>query len=257
MLSIFGLPIADLDLAEAVERINALVRGHGQHLVVTANPEILVYAQKNQNYREVLAQADLLLPDGVGVVLVSYLCGQPLTRGRVPGVELVERLIAESGNKGYSLFLIGSSKDILDKTTHYFAYKYSKINIIGYNEGPIFAITDHFPLNLPANDHLIQDIKNLKPDIILVAFGHPKQELWLNYYLPLLPVKVGIGVGGTFDYFAKVAKRAPAWLRKLGLEWLWRFGNEPKRLGRILTAVVVFPTLVLIGCFKKMFHVEH
>ncbi|MBI5466076.1 MAG: WecB/TagA/CpsF family glycosyltransferase [Candidatus Kerfeldbacteria bacterium] len=259
MFRIFGLPIASLSLAQTLECLRGFIASGQKHLVVTANPEILTYAHHHPSYAKVLKKASLLLPDGAGVVLASCLSGQPIFSGRVTGVELVRRLIKESPDYSYTLFLAGSAnKSILDKTTQYFSLLYGKINIVGVDSGPTFSKNAKFPLNSVANDQLLANIEKTKPDILLVAFGHPKQELWLDYYLPKLPVHVGIGVGGSFDYFAGVESRAPGFLRAMGLEWLWRLLLSPKlRFKRIFTAVVEFPLLLIGDVLRQMFHVEH
>lgn len=253
---IFGLTIADGGTTRALDTVQGFLRSGGKHLVVTANPEILVYARRHPAYRQVLRQAALIVPDGAGVVFASWLSGQPLIFGRVTGVELVEKLVSESTKRGFSIFLAGASNDVLQKATQYLAYKYGKINIVGYSEGPLFRADSKFPLNDSKNEELINKIRQASPDILLVGFGHPKQELWLSYYLPQLSVKVGIGVGGTFDYLSGVVARAPGLFQSLGLEWLWRLVNEPRRFKRIFTAVVVFPLILVIDLFKGLFHVE-
>jgi N-acetylglucosaminyldiphosphoundecaprenol N-acetyl-beta-D-mannosaminyltransferase len=254
MYKAFGVTIADPGLRGAADLIQASLRLPQSQLVVTANPEILVYARRHPDYRTVLEQSGLVLPDGIGVVLASYLTKTPIVKGRVPGVDLVELLVSESGRNGYSLYFIGNSD--LQKATQYFSLKYSNIRISGYNTGPTFSADEGLPLTSEVNDGLIADIILKKPDIILVGFGHPKQERWLNYYLPKLPVKVGIGVGGSFDYFSGRARRAPRLFRSLGLEWLWRLCVEPSRFLRILVATVVFPFYLLKDSILQMFHVE-
>lgn len=257
MFQLFGINLADVSLRGAADLIQASLRLPGQQLVVTANPEILVYARRHPSYRSLLQGASLVLPDGMGVLLASYLSAHPLRKGRVRGVDLVDILVRESGTKAYSVFFIGSaSNDILQKATLNFINKYSKINIVGCESGPRLGSNSDFPISDPNNDKLLEIIREKKPDIILVGFGHPKQELWLSYYLPQLPVKVGIGVGGSFDYFAGVVSRAPRFMQSIGLEWLWRLLLEPWRIKRIFTALVIFPWLLLVDCFRRMFHME-
>lgn len=257
MYKVFGISVADVGLRGAADLVQASLRLPGQQLVVTANPEILVYAHQARVYREILKHAGLVVPDGIGVVLASYLGLKPIRLGRVTGVELTELLVKESNLKNYSVYFVGGDYDTLQKATHYLVDKYGKINISGYFVGPRLSPKDSFPLAGDVNQALVDDILLKKPDIIFVGFGHPKQELWFNYYLPrLVGVKVGIGVGGAFDYFSGKICRAPNWLRMLGLEWLWRLLADPGRLSRILVAVLVFPALVLLDGIKNLFHVE-
>jgi N-acetylglucosaminyldiphosphoundecaprenol N-acetyl-beta-D-mannosaminyltransferase len=259
MFKVFGCPIANLSLEQVAAQLREYLAQNKQHLVVTANPEILTYAYKHPKYAQVISQASLLIPDGIGVVLASYLSPQPLRQGRVTGVELVRKLIKESGQYGYSVYLVGSqTKDILYKATQNLSKDYGKINIVGYKTGPFFSSEASFPLKSADNDELLKDITELRPDILLVAFGHPKQELWLDYYMSSLPVKIGIGIGGTLDYLAGICPEAPKLFKKMGLEWFWRLITRPKlRFSRIFKAIIVFPVLYLVSRLKQMFHVEH
>jgi N-acetylglucosaminyldiphosphoundecaprenol N-acetyl-beta-D-mannosaminyltransferase len=256
MFTLFGIKFADIGLNEALAKVQGFLQDSKKHLVVTANPEIMVYSHNHPEYKKILQNTDLVVIDGVGLVLVSYFSRNPLTKGRVTGVELVENLVKNSVSGEYTIFLTGETDSVLEKATLNFSSKYTKINIVGYKSGPIFSKDDKFPLQNKDNDALLEEIKNKKPDILLVAFGHPKQDLWLNYYIPQLPIKIGIGVGGALDYFAGKAIIPPKVFRSLGLEWLWRLVLEPKRAKRIFTAVVIFPMLVLGDLIKKLFHVE-
>ncbi len=250
--TLFGLSVSNLGFAGTLGRIIGFAKGDGHHLVITANPEIMVYAHNHPEYRQILQGASLVVADGIGLVMASYLSSSPLTNGRVVGIDLVKELVKNSGEKGYSVFLVGVDNEILQKATLNLSSSYSKINIVGYKQGPIFAKNAQFPLSDLKNDELLVAINQAKPDILLVGFGHPKQELWLNYYLPQLPVKVGIGVGGSFDYLAGDIKRSPRVLQMIGLEWLWRlFSNPWLRLARIFTAVAVFPILFFVDKLWK------
>ena len=255
MFTLFGVTIANLNLVEAISRLEQLLASGGQHLVVTANPEILLAARQDQTYRDVLQRASLVLADGTGVVLASYLFGQPITSGRGVGVDLVEALVAGSGWQRYSVFLAGSTKVALDKTTQYLSLKYDNINIIGAYSGQQARVYTK-QTSEAETATLIQKLNKLRPDVLLLGFGHPKQEMWLANHLPRLPVKIGIGVGGAFDYLGGQVPRAPHWLRGIGLEWAFRLWVEPRRWHRIWQAVVTFPVLVCAERLKQLFHVE-
>ncbi len=225
-------------------------------LVVTANPEILVMAYKNSQYRAVLQAAGLVLADGAGTVLASYFTGDPLSKGRVIGVDLVESLMAGHGAPGCSVFLLGKSADILQKATHNIMSKYGKSSVIGYEEAPQFVDIAELDSNRQ-HIELISKINNTHPDILLVGFGHPKQELWLDKYLGQTGAKVGIGVGGSFDYISGVVKRPNLYIRKVGLEWAVRLFRQPIRYRRIINACIVFPCLFAKERLSALFHVEH
>ncbi|MFH1867163.1 MAG: WecB/TagA/CpsF family glycosyltransferase [Patescibacteria group bacterium] len=245
MLKIFGLPISDISYSETINQIKTWLKQPGQYLIVTVNPEILLQAKKDLSYRNILQKSSLCVPDGFGIILLSYLIGKALTKGRVRGVDLADHLMSNALSSGHNVFLIGNSETVLTKV----ASKYE--GGINYTVGPMFTSKASFPLNDPVNNELINKIKAAKPDILLVAFGAPKQEYWLNYYLSQLPsVKVGIGVGGSFDYLGKKVGRAPSFFQKLGLEWFWRVLRQPWRLIRIIRAVIIFPILAIFDHFK-------
>ncbi len=253
--SIFGLPIAGGGISAALTAIERLLGTGGRHLVVTANPEILTYARLHPAYWNILRNADLLVPDGTGVILASWLSPDPLRGGRVTGVDLTIALAKIAKRDNLSILIVGQSESIMKKATHKIGLL-SHNNTIKYAVGPLFSNTDAFPLASKANELLINLIAANKPHILLVGFGHPKQEMWLGHYLSSLPTCIGIGVGGTFDYLADLSSRAPAWVRSVGFEWLWRLFMEPRRLPRIVTAVVYFPILIIWDFLNKLFHVE-
>lgn len=251
MFSLFEVNINDLNLREALDKIHSLLKAGGKHLVVTANPEIMVRAACDPEYKKVLQSASLILADGIGIVMASYILGQPLKKGKLAGVDLIEGLIKRSVVDRFSIFIAGSTVDVLNKTTHNLRLKYGNINIVGQYSA-IKTNKDFLFYNKNKEEQeLISQIQFTKPDILLLAFGYPRQEIWLNKHLDNLPVKIGIGVGGSFDYLSGAIKRAPEIFRRLGFEWLWRLLIEPWRIKRIFKAVLVFPYLVMVEAFKK------
>jgi N-acetylglucosaminyldiphosphoundecaprenol N-acetyl-beta-D-mannosaminyltransferase len=255
MFSLFGITIANISLAEVISKLTEFRRAGGKHMVVTANPEIMLEAKRNPQYQKILKQASLVVPDGFGLILASYLLGQPLTRGRVTGVDLTREIIKNSGEQGYTVFLAGSTIDVLNKTTLYFKSNYKNINIVGKYSAlthPLHA--DKLlgrQLLVHESEELIRLINYANPDVLLLAFGHPKQEFWLAEHINELSIKIGIGVGGTFDYLSGTVRRAPIIFQVLGLEWLFRLINEPQRWRRIYNAVVVFPLAVFVEFIKQ------
>ncbi|MFA4937055.1 MAG: WecB/TagA/CpsF family glycosyltransferase [Patescibacteria group bacterium] len=240
MLKIFNLPIDDISLDQTLKKIDELVNSQGQQLIVTANPEILLYAKKHHDYFDILNQASLRVPDGFGIKFISYIIGKPLYSGLVRGVDLVDQLLQ---NSNYSFLITGGSSEVLDKIKQ----KYTQTNI-NYLVGPFFNDNDQFPLSSNDNDRLINEINKHQPQVLLVGFGAPKQEKWISYYLKQIPsVKVAIGVGGSFDYLSGQVSRAPKNIQKLGLEWLWRVIKQPKRIFRIINAVIIFPLLAILN----------
>lgn len=197
--------------------------------IATVNPEFLVETSRNQKFKEVLAHTDLNICDGAGISILGKLFyGEKIDR--IPGVELAELILEVAAEMKKSVFLLGG-KEVGNIIEQKMCSKYKNLIIAGKTDG---------------DENTLEEVKKTNPDVILVAFGAPKQEYWLAEKGSQIPsLHLGIGVGGTFDFWAGKAIRAPFVLRKIGLEWLWRLITQPKRWRRILNAVVVFPWLVL------------
>ena len=187
-------------------------------------------ARRNPVFRRVLAAADLATPDGVGLVLVARWRGMPL-RGRVTGVALTEQIAALAAREGWSLFLLGAQPGIAERAAAVLQERNPGLRIAGCYAGS----------PRPADeDALVARVVAAQPDVLLVAYGHPAQDLWIARNQPRLRVPVAIGVGGVFDYLAGAVPRAPAWMRRLGLEWMYRLIRQPWRWRRIVKAVPLF-----------------
>lgn len=234
-VSILGVAIDDLTEGEAVELVDAMIRSGRPHQICTINPEFIVEARRNPAFAAVLAGADLRTPDGFGLLLAARYLGSPL-RGRVTGVELAERLAALSAARGYSIFFLGAAPGVAEAAAAALAARHPGIRVAG-----CFAGSPH-PRHEP---FLRQLLGAARPDILLVAYGHPRQDLWIARNQPFVRAPAAIGVGGAFDYLAGRVPRAPAWLRRLGLEWLYRLARQPARWRRIVDAVPRFTWEVL------------
>lgn len=209
---------------------DAMVRAGGAHQICTVNPEFVMEARRNPAFAAVLANADLCTPDGFGLLLAVRYLGTPL-RGRVTGVELSARLAALAAVRGYSLFLLGAAPGVADEAAAVLCERNPGLRIAGTFAGS--PSLRHEPF-------LRQLIAAARPDILLVAYGHPRQDLWIARNQPHIGVPVAVGVGGVFDYLAGRVPLAPAPLRRLGLEWLFRLLRQPGRLPRIVDAVPRF-----------------
>lgn len=229
-IRILGVRIDNLSEDQALARAAAMVAAGGPHQIATVNPEFVMEARRSGAFRRVLAAADMATPDGVGLLLVARLRGRPL-RGRVTGVELVGRLAAEAARRGWSLFLLGAAPGVAERAAAALQARHPGLRIAGCHAGS----PD------PAEEPRIRAlVRAARPDILLVAYGHPRQELWIARNQPLLRVPLALGVGGALDFIAGVVPRAPAWLRRLGLEWLYRLARQPWRWRRIVVAVPLF-----------------
>ncbi len=242
-MEILGVKICQIDLAGVLQRINVWLAGEEQKLIVTVNPEFILEAQGNELFRRVLNNADLATVDGFGLALAGKIL-QHKKFMRVTGVDLsLELLNGACPTAG--IYLLGGAEGVAETVKE----KFSAGQIVGAEDGGRL-LTDRWELE--DNETVIRRINNSGANLLLVAFGQVKQEMWLDKNLKRLPgVKVAIGIGGTFDFLSGKVKRAPAGIRRLGLEWLYRLINEPKRFRRIWRATVVFVCLVINNAIKK------
>lgn len=232
---ILGVAVDNLSEDEAVARIEAMIEAGGAHQICTVNPEFVIEAGRNPAFATALAEADLCTPDGVGLLLAARYLGRPL-RGRVTGVELTRRLAALAAARGYRVFLLGAAPGVAAAAAAALERESPGLHVVGCFAGSPEARHEPF---------LGQLIAAARPDILLVAYGHPRQELWIARNQARLGVAVAVGVGGTFDYLAGRVPRAPGWLRRLGLEWLYRLACQPQRWPRVVDAVPRFAWRVL------------
>lgn len=217
--------------------------------ISTVNPEFLMEARKNQKFLQVLQKADLRIADGFGLVCASVLLyGFKKKLFRMTGGELTDILAQLCAETGKKIYLIGADSGIAEKAAQVLQKKFPSLIIAGAEEGILKDAKDSSMLS----EKLCARISASGTDVLLVAFGAPKQDLWIAENRERLPgVKIAVGVGGTFDYLAGVVPYAPRVMRALGLEWLFRLATQPHRLNRIVTAVIRFPIAVMFEKFKK------
>jgi N-acetylglucosaminyldiphosphoundecaprenol N-acetyl-beta-D-mannosaminyltransferase len=194
-------------------------------VVTTPNPEIVMLARRDAVFRQALNRAALNIPDGIGLILASRMAGDRL-REHVQGTDLVLMLATESAKAGHRWFLLGGEADVAARAGAALSRQFPGLIVVGAEPGSPLAIDDN-PVR--------QRIRAVGPvDVILVAYGAPKQELWLDRNLAALGIPVGIGVGGVFNYFSGAAPRATGWVRRLHFEWLHRLVTQPWRWRRQL-----------------------
>lgn len=223
-IEILGCPVDVLTMKSAVERIAECIAQQQRCHVVTANAEILYLAQQHPGLFLTLHDADLVTADGVGVLLAARIIQQPLPE-RVSGVDLVHSIAQQAVRAGWRFYLLGAKQEVLDAAVERLAVLYPGLEIVGSHHG-YFAPAD--------NEALLENIRGSRADILLVAMGAPKQDEWLHDHLSRTGAFVGIGVGGTFDIIAGNMQRAPLWMQRLGLEWLFRLWQQPSRWRRTL-----------------------
>ncbi|MED4988845.1 WecB/TagA/CpsF family glycosyltransferase [Parageobacillus toebii] len=214
--------VSTLNYDEILADIEKRMAAGEKSTIVAVNPEKLIAANKDENVKQLINSATYQIPDGIGVVLASKLKGGRIT-SRVTGIDMMERLIELSAKKGYRVFLYGAKEEVVKKAKENLEAKYPGLQIVGYSNG---YVNDY--------DSLVKKINESNADILFVALGSPRQELWIKTYMNDLNVKVMQGVGGSFDVFAGHVKRAPKLFRNLGLEWFYRLVTDPKRFKRQL-----------------------
>lgn len=213
-VTLLGVRIDVLTMAEALAAVERCITAGGFHHIVTPGPEFLLEATAHPRFRQILNRSDLSLPEGMGLRIGSLLTGQPQP-GRVPGADFVEALMRRAATASWSVFLFGAGPGIGERAAAAWMKKYPSLRIVGIESG-------HRGVWAKVSDRrVVERIHLVKPDILLVALGAPKQELWIDRHRAALhDVKVAIGVGRTLDYAAGQIRRPPTWLRALGLEWV-------------------------------------
>ncbi|NWJ45094.1 MAG: WecB/TagA/CpsF family glycosyltransferase [Chloroflexi bacterium] len=241
--NILGVRVDDVTLDEVVALIEewAHEKDSLSRLVVTANPEYIMAARSNASFRELVNSAALVTPDGVGLLYAGKLLRQPF-RSRVTGVALVHALAKCSAESDLSLFLLGAAEGVAEAAAESLRKQYPGVKIAGCFAGNAASDGDFETLT---------KVRRAQPHIVLVAYGMVKQDYWAARNLSKSGAALSIGVGGVFDYISGRTRLAPLWVRRAGLEWLYRLGREPKRWRRILEAVPFFGAVVLLEAARQ------
>ena len=218
---IMGVGFDDLTLDEAAKAAAGMIEAGGFHYVVTPNPELVDRARREEPFRQALNGADLVLPDGIGVVYAAKILGRPL-KGRCPGIDFAGKLMEHMSRTGLRLYLLGAKPGVAEAAAARLEAKYPGLVICGTHDG-------YFKEDGP----VAEAIRAAEADVVFVCLGAPKQEYWMVKNGPATGAKLMAGLGGSLDVFAGVVERAPEAWQKLGLEWLYRLTKEPKRIGRM------------------------
>ena len=218
---ILGVRFDDLTQQEAAQQGRQLLEEDKFHYVVTPNPEFLLAAEKNTQFRDVLNTADLVLPDGIGVVYSAKILGTPL-KERVPGIEFAEAMLSALNDMGGRLYLLGAKPGVAEEAGRRICARYPALVLCGTHDG-----------YFKDEQAILPEIAAAKPDLLFVCLGAPKQEKWMARWGQHTGAKLAIGLGGCLDVFAGNVQRAPERWQKLGLEWAYRLKKEPKRIGRM------------------------
>jgi N-acetylglucosaminyldiphosphoundecaprenol N-acetyl-beta-D-mannosaminyltransferase len=211
-------------MESALTAIDSFVAERGSHHVVTADASMFVMASEDAELHTIVDKADLVTPDGVGILWAAKRQGTPLHE-RVSGVDIVERLCARSAERGYRIFFLGAGPGVAELAANRMRDRYPGVCIVGTRDG-FFAETD--------SDSIVEMICQSSPDILCVAMGIPRQEKWIAANRERLNTPILIGVGGTLDVLSGNIRRAPRWMQKMALEWLWRVLNNPRKISKVM-----------------------
>ncbi len=241
-VKLFGCPIDNLSMEETLERIERYIKEATPHQHVSINVHKVVSFQRDPQLRETLQECALASADGQPIVWASRLLGKPL-KARIAGIDLMQHAVELAARKGYTVYFLGARPEVLQKVVEHHQTKFPSLRIAGFSHGYWSSAQERA---------VVQAISEAKPDILLVAMGSPRKELFLRKYVHTMQVPFAMGVGGSFDVLAGKTRRAPLWVQRAGLEWLWRVAQEPGRLwSRYFVDGVVFPVLILKEIFAR------
>lgn len=238
-VKILGVEIDNITSDEAGEITKQLIETSNKScsLVVAPNVEFIMAAQKDEEFFNILKTSKLATPDSVGVIIGGKLQKKPF-KERIPGQTYFRKVFEVGEKEGWTFYLLGGSGDIPRRAKEHLESLYPNVKIVGYHEG-------YFKED--SEEKVIEEINSLQPNVLFVAMGAPRQEKWIYENKDKLKVDIAAGQGGTFDYEAGNIKRAPVWMQKCGIEWLWRLIREPKRIKRM----AVLPLYLLTILFTK------
>lgn len=221
-VDILGVGFDNVTMEEALDRGMELLEQDGPHLVVTPNAEIVQLANHDRQFMEMIAGADLVIPDGIGVIYASKILGRPI-KARVPGCDFAAGLMERMAKSGHSLYLLGAKPGVAEEAAARLREAYPGLVICGTHDG-------YFKEDAP----VAEEIRRSGADVVFVCLGAPKQEKWISQNGAATGASLLIGLGGSLDVFSGRVERAPAFWQKVNLEWLYRGLRNPKRLKRIV-----------------------
>ncbi len=239
-IELFEIGIDNISMEETFNVIEQLIKKKKPSLVVTPNVHHINILHKDNEFQKIYKQASMVLPDSTPLIWASKLLGMPL-KEKVAGSDLLPSFCKIAARKRYELFFLGSGPSIAKKAANILTNKNPGLKIVGTYSPPFGFENDE-----DENRKIVAMIKKCTPDVLFVGLGPPKQEKWIWRYKDEINVPVSIAVGASFDFVAGSVKRAPKWMQKIGLEWLFRLCQEPRRLWkRYLIGNIIFIWMVL------------
>lgn len=238
-VNILGVKIDDVSLNQAVEFVSGWIQEGGKHYIVTPNPEFIVAAYSEEDFKKILNKADLAIPDGAGLKLTGRI------KNTTTGIDLMEALCQEASEKGWKVGLIGGRDGVAAKAAEVLKKRYSDLKITYAIEDPQIPENSEDPSSDPSGTQSPSESFRKQTDLLFVALGMGKQERWIVESMRKVDSYVFMGVGGAFDYISGNVKRAPIWMRKLGLEWLFRLIVQPWRIKRQVNLLKFISILII------------
>jgi N-acetylglucosaminyldiphosphoundecaprenol N-acetyl-beta-D-mannosaminyltransferase len=234
---LYGIKFSNLSRPEVLQRIEEFAAAGKKGFVVTPNVDHVVRVGRDAEFKEAYERATLVLPDGMPVVFTSRLLKKPLTE-KNSGSDIFADVIKLAAEKDLSIFLLGAS----EKTSHRGAKKLRR-EFPGLRLGGRFPPPWGFEKDKAKNEEVIRRINEAAPDLLFIFLGSPKQEIWIKRHIERLDIKLAFCFGAALDFYAGTIRRSPVWMQKAGLEWFWRIGHEPRRLGKRYLIDNLFPFL--------------
>ena len=222
-VTLFGCNIDNVSMEETLERVEGFVRSGRPHQHVVVNVDKLVKASRDEDLRRIINECDLVNVDGMPVVWASRVLGKPL-KERVAGIDLFEALMRRAAQKGWRVFLLGARQDVVREVATMYARRYPGLVLAGVRDG--------YWQGEDAEAQVVRQVRESRADLLFVAISSPKKEQFLGLYQAEMRIPFAMGVGGSFDVAIGRVKRAPAWMQMAGLEWFYRFLQEPRRMFR-------------------------
>ncbi len=246
--NILSVRIDDIDDRDLIILLQKWIDSNEQKIIVTPNPEMVLLALKKKKFSELLQNSHLAIPDGVGLRFAVAALSEDKLLNRHTGVDLVQVLSSICAQSNKRVLLFGGEHESAKKTQKVLNKLFPSLRVRYLDPGRLKGGVE----NVEVPDVVINKIKRFEPDVIFVALGHGKQERFIHQYLNQLPsVVIAAGIGGSFESISGSKPRAPGWMRRKGLEWLWRVFIEPKRTHRILRAIFIFPGVVIWSTIKQ------
>lgn len=223
-VEILGIPFYNVSQNAFVDELMDAAMNRERRFIVTANPEIVMHAQQDLEFNQVIRKADYIVADGIGVVKAAKSIGKPL-KGRVTGYDTMLGLLEKANEMKLRVYFIGAKPNVIEKLVEHVSAAYKNIEIVGAHDG-YFAASE--------SEAIAEDILISQADFVFLALGFPRQEKWISAYLEKFEKGVFMGVGGSFDVLSGCTKRAPSFWVKFNLEWLYRILSQPSRWKRAL-----------------------